>query len=112
MHVTEISVTAGRTFSHPHESYSNLRPSVTMKASLEDGEDVRHATQLLQAKCERLVEDHKTMLLDSLDQIFNTDQIDKQIVDLERQLTNAQARLEQLRTERQQLLPLPALKES
>ena len=30
MKINTITVTAGRTFNHPHEDYSNLRPSVTM----------------------------------------------------------------------------------
>jgi hypothetical protein len=28
MHITRIVVFAGRTFNHPHEDYSNLKPSV------------------------------------------------------------------------------------
>lgn len=109
MKVTEITVTAGRTFNHPHESYSNLRPSVTMKASLDDGEDASDATKALQAKAERLVEDHKNTLLDTLNQIYEQDQVDSQIADLERQLTTAQARLERLRGQRR---GLPSLEDA
>jgi hypothetical protein len=100
MRVTEITVTSGRTFNHPHESYSNLRPSVTLKASLDDSDDPDAATKALQAKAERLVEDHKTLLLDSLERIWEQDQIDDQITDLERQLTTAQSRLDALRQQR------------
>lgn len=104
MTVTEITITSGRTFNHPHEQYSNLRPSVTLKASLAEGDDPDAAIKALQAKAERLVEDHKTLLLESLDRIWEQDQIDGQIADLERQLTSAQGRLESLRNQRS-LLP-------
>lgn len=35
MHITEITVKAGRTFNHPHESYSNLRADVEFRAPAE-----------------------------------------------------------------------------
>ena len=34
MKIQTITVTAGRTFNHPHEQYSNLRPEVQMTATL------------------------------------------------------------------------------
>jgi hypothetical protein len=101
MKVTEISVTAGRTFNHPHESYSNLRPSVTMKASLDDGEDATDAAKVLQAKAEQLVEDHKNNLLQTLEQIYEQEQIDGQIAGLQRELTRAQQQLDHLRKQRE-----------
>jgi hypothetical protein len=101
MKVTEIVITSGRTFNHPHEQYSNLRPSVTLKATLDDGDDPDATVKALQAKAERLVEDHKTLLLDSLDRIWEQTQIDQQIDDLERQLTGAQQRLDLLRRKRE-----------
>jgi len=101
MKVTEITVTSGRTFNHPHEQYSNLRPSVTLNATLDADDDPDAAVKALQAKAERLVEDHKTLLLESLDRIWEQDQIDQQIDDLERQLTSAQSRLDLLRQKRQ-----------
>lgn len=101
MKVTEITITSGRTFNHPHEQYSNLRPSVTLKATLDDSDDPDTTVKALQAKAERLVEDHKTLLLESLDRIWEQDQIDQQIDDLERQLTHAQSRLDLLRQKRE-----------
>jgi hypothetical protein len=103
MKVTEITVTAGRTFNHPHETYSNLRPEVRMTATLDDSDDAERATKVLQAKAEKLVEDHKNALLSTLEQIYEQDQIDGQIANLERDLTHAQQRLDQLRGQRQQL---------
>jgi hypothetical protein len=110
MKITEIKVTAARTFNHPHEQYSNLRPAITMTASLDDVDDPDDATKALQAKAERLVEDHKQHLLDSLDKIYEMQAIDHEMANLERQLTSAQQRLEQLRASRavdtQKALPL------
>ncbi len=39
MVVTEIVVSAGRTFNHPYEQFSILKPSVTLKARIDEGED-------------------------------------------------------------------------
>jgi hypothetical protein len=56
--VTEITVSSGRVLPHPHESYANLRPSLSLKASLEDGESVEDAALILQVKAEILLEAH------------------------------------------------------
>lgn len=64
--VREITVSAGRTFNHPYESYSNLKPYVSVVATLEDGEDFVAVTKQLQAQAEELVEDHKNHMLKSL----------------------------------------------
>jgi hypothetical protein len=64
--VREITVSAGRTFSHPHESYSNLKPFVSVTATIDDGEDFVGVTKQLQAQAEELVEDHKNHMLKSL----------------------------------------------
>jgi len=49
MRVTEITVTAGRTFNHPHETYSNLRPEVRLTATLDDTDDASDCAKALQA---------------------------------------------------------------
>lgn len=64
--VKEITVSAGRTFNHPYESYSNLKPFVSVTATLDDGEDFVGVTKQLQAQAEELVEDHKNHMLKSL----------------------------------------------
>jgi|SRR6266850_4164025 len=104
MKVTNVSVSAGRTFNHPFESYSNLRPYVKLEAMLDDGEDAAAAVLALQAKAERLVEDHKANLLESLERIHEVQQVDRELENLERQITQAQGRLTALREQRR--LPL------
>jgi hypothetical protein len=69
MFVTEITVHAGRTFNHPHESYSNFKPGVSMTATIEPGEDSGEATKLLQARAEGAVEDLKSRILSDLQAI-------------------------------------------
>jgi cell division protein ZapA (FtsZ GTPase activity inhibitor) len=98
MQVSEITVSAGRTFNHPFESYSNLRPEVTIRATLAEGEDFEAVTKQLQAKAERLVEDHKSALLTSLNLLYEYDQAQRRITDLERSINHAQAELESLRS--------------
>lgn len=97
MKVTEIVVSAGRTFNHPYESYSNLKPGLTLKATLEDGEDATEAIKTLQAKAESLVEDHKRHLLNSLEEIHDLQNKQREAADLERTIQRAQSSLDRLR---------------
>jgi ABC-type Fe2+-enterobactin transport system substrate-binding protein len=108
MKVTEIIVQAGRTFNHPHEQYSNLKPSVALKAQLTEGDDPIAATKQLQAQAEGLVEDHKNHLLQSLEDLYQLGQRQEEIRGLQRQLTTAQDWLDQIRKQHPELLQLPA----
>lgn len=99
MKINTIQVTAGRTFNHPHEQYSNLRPSVTMVATLEEGEDPGAATRELQAKAEQIVEDHKQGLLQSIEELYQLTERQAEMRGLQRQLEAAQKRLETIRSE-------------
>lgn len=67
MNVTKISVSAGRTFNHPFERFSNFRPGVTLEAEVGPGEDYQAAAKTLQAKAEGLAEDLKQATLGVLD---------------------------------------------
>jgi hypothetical protein len=64
--VKEITVRAARTFNHPYERFSNLRPEVTWKAMLEPGDDPRVVTQELQAEVESLMDKQKEKLIRQL----------------------------------------------
>lgn len=97
MKVTEIIVSAGRTFNHPYESYSNMKPQVTVKATVDEGEDLFAVTKDLQAKAESLVEDHKTHLLNSLRELENMRVRDQKITQLERLIKTSQGELEDMR---------------
>ena len=71
MKITEITISAGRTFNHPYEQFSNFRPSLQIKAvSTEDGEDGIKIIKDLQAIAEGLMEDHKNNLLAALKKIY------------------------------------------
>jgi small-conductance mechanosensitive channel len=97
MQIKEITVDAGRTFNHPYEQYSNLRPSVRLVATIDSEEDPVAATKALQAQAERLVEDHKTALLPSLENIAELDRAAQTIAQLDRQISEAQGRLDRAR---------------
>lgn len=103
MRITEITVSAGRVVSHPTESYANLRPQVTLKASLDDSDDPIAATKELQAKAEQLVEDHKNQLVDDIMKLERLSREDAEIAGLEQRLREAQSRLEALRSSRKLL---------
>lgn len=108
MKVTEIQVSAGRTFNHPYETYSNLRPSVTVKATIEDGEDPTASINALQALAEKTVEDHKQGLLKSLEDLHELTERQREMTTLAEQLTRNQLRLDEIRRQHPQLsLPDP-----
>jgi hypothetical protein len=97
LNVTEITITAARTFNHPHEQYSNLRPEVVLRATLADGEDPAASVKQLQAKAEELVEDHKQNMLRSLEELYQLNERQSEVRGLERELQRAQSRLEEIR---------------
>jgi hypothetical protein len=61
---------AGRVFPHPHVSYANLRPGVTLKATLAEGEDVGEATRTLQTMAESLVEAHQQFMAKAIEDAY------------------------------------------
>ena len=99
MKITNIVVRAGRTFSHPYEDYSNLKPEVELTATLDESDDAKVAVQQLQAQAEGMVEDHKQGLLKSIEELHNLSERTAEVQGLQRQLQQAQTRLEQIRTE-------------
>jgi hypothetical protein len=99
MKINTITVTAGRTFNHPHEQYSNLRPEVSMTATLDDGEDPTHATRVLQSRAEGLVEDHKQGLLSSIEALYQLTTKQAEVRGLQNELKRAQDRLNDIRSE-------------
>lgn len=92
-----IKVTAGRTFNHPHEQYSNLRPEVAIEAVLTDGEDVAAAVRTLQQQAEGLVEDHKQNLLKSIEELYQLSTRQAEMRGLQRELERVSSRLEEVR---------------
>lgn len=111
MKVQTITVAAGRTFNHPFEQYSNLRPSVTVVAQLEEGEDWQAATKSLQAQAEQLVEDHKRGMLKALRELNDLTEKQQELARLDRTLTTTQRRLEEIRSEHPQLALCTSLDE-
>src|SRR5216684_1345039 len=103
MKIKTITVTAGRTFNHPHEQYSNLRPEVTMVAELAEGEDALAATKQLQQQAEGLVEDHKQGLLKSLEELYQLTERQAEMRGLQKELSKAQTRLSEIRSEHPEL---------
>lgn len=106
MRVTEITISAGRTFGHPYEQYSNLKPQVTVKAALADGEDWTEAIKALQAKVEMIIEDHKRIMLKQLEELESLRVRQREVANLERTIRQAQENLDRLRAA---AVDLPAL---
>lgn len=103
MKITNITVRAGRTFNHPYEQYSNLKPEVELKATLEEGDDAAKCSKQLQAQAEGLVEDHKQGLLKSIEELHRLTERQTEVRGLQRQLEQAQHRIEEIRKETPEL---------
>jgi hypothetical protein len=99
MHITEITVSAGRVVNHPYEQYSNLRPQVTLKATVSAYEDPSQATKDLQSLAEQLVEDHKNAMLTSIRQLHRMAEREQEMARLSHLITREQERLNRLRAE-------------
>lgn len=97
MKINTITITAGRTFNHPYEQYSNLRPEVVLIASLEEGDDAQACVRELQARAETLVEDHKNGLLKSIEELHELGQLRAEMLSLGSQVERHQQRLEEIR---------------
>lgn len=103
MKVTNIIVRAGRTFNHPHESYSNLKPEVELRAEIQEGDDVNTSVRELQARAEGMVEDHKQGLLKSIEELYQLTEAQQQVRGLQSEIERAQESLERLRTRHPEL---------
>lgn len=64
MKIKEIIATAGRTFNHPYESFANFRPGISIKADLEEGDDLRACLDELHLIAEADVERVKNAILE------------------------------------------------
>ncbi len=96
MKINTIQVTAGRTFNHPHEKYSNLRPEVVLNATLAEEDDPLECTRRLQAQAEGLVEDHKQGLLRSIEELYQLTERQAEMRGLQSQLSATQRRLDEI----------------
>lgn len=105
--ITEITVSAGRTFNDPFESYANFKPGVTLRASIDEGEDATVVVKELQAKAEGLMEDHKRNLLKSLRELKELSDARQEMVDAEQSIKRTQARLDEMRAKHPELKLLP-----
>lgn len=104
MQVNTIRVKAGRTFNHPHEQFSNLRPEVELIATLDPGEDPTRCAQQLQQMAETLVEDHKTTMLRSIEDLWNLSQDEAALKRLGDGMKRAQEEIDKIRERHPQLL--------
>lgn len=108
MKIEKITVSAGRTFNHPYESYSNLRPHVQLVATLDDGDDAQACVKALQAQAEGLVEDHKRSMLESLRNLRAMEAREREMARLESLIKESQGALERYRSNPiQSEMPLP-----
>lgn len=109
MNITNIKVSAGRTFNHPYESYSNFKHHVELVATVSGGEDATSAVKALQSQAEQLAEDHKNTLLSSVRTLNEMAEYTREISSLEQTIKQAQERLESARKKiepSQTLLPI------
>lgn len=104
--IIEIIVSAGRTVNHPYESYSNLKPHLTLKATISASDDFEAEYKALAARAERMIEDHKDTLLGGIRAIYDMREAEREITSLEQQIARSQQQVERLR---QQMPQQPVL---
>ena len=97
MKTTTITVSAGRCFNHPYESYSNLQPHVEMTATIEEGDDPIECAKQLQHAAETLVEDHKRTMLASIEELEQMRRSQKELQELGSMMATQQRRIDELR---------------
>lgn len=98
MKLKTVTVSAGRTFNHPYENYSNFKHHVELTADLEDVDgDGRAAVKHLQARAEAMAEEHKQHLLGSVRELRELQEYQQEIASLETTIKGAQERLEKAR---------------
>jgi hypothetical protein len=93
MQITQISVSAGRTFNDPYESYSNFKPHLTLTATVGEGENPIHCLRDLQDIAERNMDEHKRKMLSDLRALEAASQIRQEVSDLEAKITRFTERL-------------------
>lgn len=106
--VTELTVSAGRVIPHPFQQYANLRPMITIKAQLDDGEDFEAVAKDLQAKAEGMIEDHSRYMVKSLEELEELTRRQAKVASLEASIRRAQEDLDRLRKEMPALADLSA----
>lgn len=111
MKITNITVHAERCFNHPYESYSNLRPHVSLSASIEESDDPIAAAKELQHHAETLVEDHKRAMLKSIEELEQMRRSQAELQELGRLMSRQQQRIDELRRQHPELTTLPAVSE-
>lgn len=97
MDIKKIKVSAGRTFNHPYEQYSNLRFDIHLEAELREGADYMQCVQALQHDAETRAEDHKAALLKDIYLLEEQARVNSKVSDIERRIREANAELERMR---------------
>lgn len=97
MEVKKISVSAGRTFNHPYEQYSNLRFDIHLEAEIREGGDYMQCVQALQHEAETRAEEHKAALLKDIHLLEEAARVSSKVSDLERRIKEANADLERMK---------------
>jgi hypothetical protein len=97
MNITQITVSAGRTFNDPYENYSNYKPHLTLTATLAPEDDAYDRLRLLQNYAEHLMDDHKRKMLSDLRALQAASQIRQEVSDLEAKIDRFQERLDEIK---------------
>jgi hypothetical protein len=105
MNITQITVSAGRTFNDPFENYSNYKPYLTLTATLADDDQRKECIEMLQAKAEKLMDNHKRKMLSDLRALQAASQIRQEVSDLEAKIDRFQERLDAIKRNSPELPP-------
>lgn len=96
MQISQIQVSAGRTFNHPYEQYSNFRPGITIVANLSEKDNPEQCAQELQRQAETFAEQQKQTILKDIEELRLIEKNMTRKAKLELQLQEIQHELEYL----------------
>lgn len=114
MILQEITVHAGRTFNHPYERFANFRFDLSLKATLQGGDDAGECLVNLQRLAETFADEHKARLLKECDRLHHISGLENLIRDLKMDhqpwmSETAEERAEKLKVTLEKLAELKAM---
>lgn len=79
MKIIEVIAGAASAFNHPYEQYANFKPSITLKALVEDGEDPIEAGRKLQVTAQQMIDQERQRIEADLEREQNIQRAEHEV---------------------------------
>lgn len=84
MNIERITLTAGRTFNHPHERFANFRFDISLQIQLGPEDDSARVLKQFHAELELSAEQHKKRILEECERLYKIECLESILSDLRR----------------------------